>query len=163
MEVLTGSVGMIICFVAGSIAILVEAFMPGFGGPGIIGIILEILAIILTGKLYGTGWALLAAVLVLLLVGGAVYLSYRSAMKGRLSKSDLVLKQEDIPIPDDTSALKAWIGRQAVTVSPLRPAGFVEIDGNRLNAATSGGFLEKGTAVEVTGIEGDHLVVKGIE
>lgn len=160
MEALTGSVGMIICFIGGSIAILAEAFMPGFGVAGIIGIILEILAILITSDLYGTGWALLATFLVLLLVGGAVYMSYRSAMKGRLSKSDLVLKKEDIPIPDQTSALKAWIGKDAVVVTTLRPSGFIEIDGNRLSAATTGGFLEKGTPVKVTGIEGDHLVVQ---
>ena len=60
MEALTGNLGMIICFVVGSGLILLEAFMPEFGAAGIAGIILEILGILITSKLYGTGWALLA-------------------------------------------------------------------------------------------------------
>ena len=160
MEALTGNLGMIICFIVGSGLLLLEAFMPEFGIAGIAGIILEILGILITSRLYGTGWALLATFLVLLLVGAAVFFSYRSFMKGRLGKSDLVLKKEEIPVPNEADALKAWIGKDAVTVSSLRPAGFVEIEGNRLSASTAGGFLEKGTAVEITGVEGDHLVVR---
>ncbi len=160
MEALTGNLGMIICFVVGSGLILLEAFMPEFGAAGIAGIILEILGILITSKLYGTGWALLATFLALLLVGVAIFFSYRSFAKGRLSKSNLVLDKEEAPAPNEASALKVWIGKKAVTVSSLRPAGFVEIDGNRLSASTSGGFLEKGTMVDVIGAEGDHLIVR---
>lgn len=151
----------IICFVVGSGLILMEAFMPGFGVAGICGIILEIVGIINISNLYGTNAALIATFLVLLLVGLAIFMSYRSAMKGRLSRSPLVLKDEEsaVSAANPASALDAWIGQDAVVATPLRPAGFVEVGNVRLSAATSGSFLEKGVTVRIEGVEGDHLVV----
>ena len=161
MDPVTGNLIMIIGFVVGSGLILLEAFMPGFGVAGIAGIILEIVAIVLTASLYGTTWAVIATFAVILLIGLAVFLSYRSAMNGRLSKSPLVLKNEESaqPVSDAASAMAAWISREGTVATPLRPAGFIEVDGERLSAATTGDFLEKGAAVRVTGMEGDHLVV----
>ena len=45
-------------------------------------------------------------------------------------------------------------------MTSLRPAGEIDIGGVRLNAASSGDFIAKGTAVLVTGTEGDHLVIR---
>ena len=161
MDPVTGNLIMIIGFVVGSGLILLEAFMPGFGVAGIVGIVLEIIAIVLTASMYGPTWAVIATFAVLLLIGLAVFLSYRSAMNGRLSKSPLVLKNEESaqPVSDAASAMAAWISREGTVATPLRPAGFIEVDGERLSAATTGDFLEKGAAVRVTGMEGDHLVV----
>ena len=132
MDPVTGNLIMIIGFVIGSALILLEAFMPGFGVAGITGIILEIVAIVMTASLYGTTWAVIATFAVLLLIGLAILLSYRSAMKGRLSKSPLILKNEESAQPvSDTAALAAWISREGTVATPLRPAGFIEIDGER--------------------------------
>ena len=149
---------MIIGFVIGSGLIIVEAFIPGFGVAGISGVILEIIALRCCWLLHGTVPTLLALVGVLVLIGLAIFLSYRSAMNGRLSKSHLVLNATEAPAeeikPDH------WIGMEGVTVTALRPAGQIEIEGTRLNAASSGDFIEKGAAVLVTGTEGDHYVIR---
>ena len=151
---------MIICFIIGTALILMEAFMPGFGAAGIAGVILEIVAIVCISR-YGTDAALIATFLVLLLIGLAIFLSYRSVVRGRLSKSPLVLKNEESAAPPEgaSSAPDKWVGKDGVVATPLRPAGFIEIGGVRLSAATSGAFLEKGTAVLVEGVQGDHLLV----
>ena len=161
MDPFTGNLVMIIGFVVGSGLVILEAFMPGFGVAGIFGIILEITAIVFTQMTYGTTWALIATLGVLLLVGLAIFLSYRSAMKGRLSKSALVLKdtEESGPI---APAANEWLDREGTTVTAFRPNGFIEIGGSRLNASTSGEFLAKGTSVRVVGAEGDHLLIKKI-
>lgn len=149
---------MIIGFVIGSGLIIVEAFVPGFGVAGIAGVILEIVALRCCWLLHGTVPTLLALAGVLLLIGLAVFLSYRSAMNGRLSKSHLVLNDTEAAAgevkPDH------WIGREGVAVTVLRPAGEIEIDGSRLKAASTGDFVEKGSAVLVTGMEGDHYVIR---
>ena len=123
---------MIIGFVLGSGLIILEAFMPGFGVAGVGGLLLEFAAIYCCWQLFGIGTALLAFAAVAVLIGIALFISYRSALNGRLSKSPLV----------------------------LRPAGQIEIDGARLNAATDGTFIERGTPVLVTGMEGDHYVIR---
>ena len=150
---------MILCYIFGSGLIIMEAFMPGFGVAGISGVILEIAAIVLTNRFFGVTWSLIATLLVLLFVGTAVFLSYRSAMKGRLSKSALVLKdtEESGPI---APAANEWLDREGTTVTAFRPNGFIEIGGSRLNASTSGEFLAKGTPVRVVGAEGDHLLIR---
>ena len=149
---------MILCFVVGSGLIILEAFIPGFGVAGITGVILEAVALWAVRRLHGTGTALIALLAVLILIGIAVFLSYRSAMNGRLSRSPLVLKETEAagaPVPAED-----WTGREGVTVTALRPAGEVEIGGVRMAAASSGDFVPKGTAVLVTGMESGRLTVR---
>ena len=149
---------MIIGFVIGSGLIIVEAFIPGFGVAGIGGIVLEIVALRCCWLLHGTVTALLALAGVLLLIGLAIFFSYRSAMNGRLSKSHLVLNSTEAPAGD--SRPDHWIGKEGITVTALRPSGQIEIEGTRLIAASTGDFIEKGAPVLVTGIEGDHCVIR---
>ena len=149
---------MIIGFVVGSGLIIAEAFIPGFGVAGISGVILEIVALFCCRQLHGTVPTLLALAGVLLLIGIAVFISYHSAKNGRLSRSHLVLNDTETPAGDIKP--DHWIGMEGVAVTALRPAGQIEIEGTRLNAASSGDFIEKGSPVLVTGMEGDHYVIK---
>ena len=149
---------MILAFVIGSGLIIVEAFIPGFGVAGICGVILEIVALRCCWLRYGNIPTLLALVGVLLLIGLAIFLSYRSAMNGRLSKSHLVLSETESAAEEEKP--DHWIGMEGVAVTALRPAGTIEVEGTRLNAASTGDFIEKGTPVLVTGTEGDHYTVR---
>ena len=162
MEWITGNLALFLCAVAGFGLLMAEAFMPGFGVAGIFGVILEIIAIYLTWTTHGLAAGLLMILGVLLVIGLAIFFSYRSAMHGRLSKSDLILKADPEQVTSRTEALKPWIGKEAVAATPLRPAGFVEAGGERISAASSGEFLEKGTKVAIVGAEGDHLIVKAV-
>ena len=114
---------MILCFVLGSGLVIAEAFMPGFGVAGISGIVLEIIAIRAVWRLYGMTASLLALLGVLVLIGLAVFLSYRSALNGRLSKSPLVLKNTETAAADSAAAQR--VGQEGVVVTALRPAGFI--------------------------------------
>ena len=149
---------MILGFVIGSGLIIAEAYIPGFGVAGVCGIILEIGALYCCWQAHGITAALLAFVGVLLLIGLAIFLSYRSAMNGRLSKSHLVLQNTEAAAGDSKTDL--WIGKEGVTVTALRPAGQIEVEGARLNAASGGDFIEKGVPVLVTGTEGDHYTIR---
>ena len=160
MDFIVSNLPLILCALAGFGLLLLEAFMPGFGIAGISGIILEVVAVYLTWQSHGLAAALILALVLLTITGLTVFFTYRSAMKGRLSKSDLVLKDTQDAMESRTSALLAWVGKEAIVATPLRPAGFVEVDGARLSAASSGDFLEKGTVVKITGAEGDHLTVQ---
>jgi len=149
---------MILCFIVGSGLVILEAFIPGFGIAGIFGIILEVVALWATWRLHGVPTALIALLAVLVLIGFAIFFSYRSAMNGRLSRSPLILKETEAAAASVTP--EQWIGQEGVAVTALRPAGQIDIAGVRLNAASSGDFVPKGTAVLVTGTENDHLVIR---
>ena len=157
-----GNLILILCFAIGICLLGIEAVMPGFGVAGISGIILEIVAIVCAWTQYGTLFAVCLTALSLLLIALTVFLSYRSIMKGRLSKTPLILKDtEDVSAAPNP--LEACIGREGVTVTALRPIGIAEIDGTRVNASGCGEFIGKGVRVRVTGLEGDHVNVKQIQ
>ncbi|SFS82183.1 NfeD family protein [Marininema halotolerans] len=51
-------------------------------------------------------------------------------------------------------------GRHGKALTPLRPAGTVEIDGLRQDVVSEGGFIESGVPVVVTGVEGMRVIVR---
>ena len=149
---------MIICYIVGSSLVILEAFIPGFGVAGISGAVLEMAALWATWRLHGVGAALIGLAAVLVLIGLAVFLSYRSAMNGRLSKSPLVLRDTEGTAQAADKA--AWAGKSGVAVTALRPMGEAEIAGTRLNVTSAGEFIAKGTEVTVTGTENGKLTVR---
>ncbi|MBR2823577.1 MAG: hypothetical protein IKE24_07835 [Clostridia bacterium] len=164
MNALSTNLPLILFFLGGFGLLLAEAFMPGFGIAGILGIVLELLAVNCVWQAFGLEAAVWFTLLVMALIGLTVYFSYRSAMKGRLSKSDLVLRDTQHPEEEQRlDALRALTGREAVTATPLRPGGQILLEGRRYNAASGGEFLEKGVRVQVTGAAGDHLTVCRID
>ena len=149
---------MIICYIVGSGLVILETFIPGFGVAGISGAVLEMAALWATWRLHGVGAALIGLAAVLVLIGLAVFLSYRSAMNGRLSKSPLVLRDTEGTAQAADKA--AWAGKSGVAVTALRPMGEAEIAGTRLNVTSAGEFIAKGTEVTVTGTENGKLTVR---
>ena len=149
---------MIICYIVGSGLVILEAFIPGFGVAGISGAVLEMAALWATWRLHGVGAALIGLAAVLVLIGLAVFLSYRSAMNGRLSKSPLVLRDTEGTAQAADKA--AWAGKSGVAVTALRPMGEAEIAGTRRNVTSAGEFIAKGTEVTVTGTENGKLTVR---
>lgn len=161
MDFLAGNLPLILCGLVGFGLLLAEAFMPGFGIAGFLGIVLEAAAIYSAWISHGPVFALIVTVIIIAVISVSVYLSYRSALKGRLSRSDLVLKDEEKAEADsETKSLMAYQNREGVTVTALRPGGTIEIDGVRLNAASGGELVEKGARVRVLGAKGDHVIVR---
>ena len=56
---------------------------------------------------------------------------------------------------------RRWLGRSGTAISPLRPAGIAEIDGARVDVVSDGVFIDAGTAIEVTRVDGNRVVVRG--
>ncbi|HSC26663.1 MAG TPA: NfeD family protein [Vicinamibacterales bacterium] len=55
---------------------------------------------------------------------------------------------------------RQWLGRTGTAVSPLRPAGIAEIDTARLDVVSDGGFIEAGTPILVTRVDGNRIVIR---
>ena len=117
----------IICVLAGVILLIVEAFMPGFGVPGISGIILLLAGVAMTWYEYGAMVGLGTTVAVLALVGVAISVSLKSASSGRLSKSDLILNDTETP-PSENADMQLLVGKEGVVKNTLRPVGTAEFD-----------------------------------
>lgn len=150
----------ILCLVLGLGLVLYEMFTPGFHLPGILGVMALIAAVILRAKTLTDGLITFALLLVLLVV--LAFFFWRSLTKGRLSKSVVVLKESIDAQSTDREGLRALIGREGICLTPLRPAGNAEFDGQRVDVVSEGEFLQKGTRVVVMRVQGLRVLVKAV-
>lgn len=138
----------------GYVLLVFEFCIPGFGVPGIMGAILAVLGVI---TLQPTPMqALIVVAVYVVLLALALVICLRSAAKGRISKSRLVLKNEPRCEKKDSADL---IGKTGVACTALRPSGIAEIDGQRFNVVTEGDFIESGANIRVSKAEGNRIVV----
>ena len=151
----------IVCFVLGIGLLIMEALMPGFGIAGFSGIALEIVALVLTWQQHGTMGMLLIVLSVLAI---AISTSLHSLTKGKLSKSSIVNSHTESTDAGYRSAedMQVFLGREGTATTALRPTGLGEFDGVRLNVVSEGDFIENGTKIRVTQIEGSRIVVKKV-
>ena len=153
----------ILCLCVGIGLLILEVFLPGFGLPGISGAVLMLCSVALVWYNYGALAGLLVAVVALALAGVAITASLRSASKGKLASSELVLKDVDMHGIDESEELGELVGKEGIADTVLRPSGIVEFDGVRLNVVSEGGYIEKGASVRVDKIEGNRIVVKKVK
>ena len=162
LEFLSANLPIILCFLFGAGLLIAEVFMPGFGLPGISGIVLEIAAIVLMYRRYGGLAALGAGVVIMALTGILVAVALRSASRGRLSKSAVVLTESETPDRGYIAAgdMADFLGKEGITTTALRPTGMAEFQGVKLNVVSDGEFIPKNTRVKVEIAEGSRVVVR---
>ena len=136
-----------------------EILNPGFGLPGIAGIVLLAADVYITARTVQEAliYGLIAGVIVLLFL----FFGARLISKGKMPKS-LILDQaeEDYRSSEDLSALLGTVGK-ALTV--LRPAGMAELGGRKVDVVTRGEFLDKDSLVEVVEAAGGRIVVRACQ
>jgi membrane-bound serine protease (ClpP class) len=160
---IAGFAGMesIVFFIAGIVLLIIEMFVPSFGILGILGIAGLIYGI--ASSAYDTGNALqslgFASLVALALVVIFAYIFRKRGIWNRFILNDRLTAEQGY-IPNESRA--SLIGLEGVALSTLRPAGIADIDGRRLDVVTSGEFVEPGTPVRVTLVDGTRIVVKEI-
>ena len=152
----------------GMILLAVEVFViPGFTVAGVSGIVVLVAGLGMT--LVGAG-ATMNAIMGAL---GRVAFSILLALAGALALvrmlprlpfgRRLVLEtgmQTDLGYVSAPESDRQWLGRTGTALSPLRPAGIAGIDGARVDVVSDGGFIESGTPILVTRVDGNRIVVR---
>jgi membrane-bound serine protease (ClpP class) len=155
-------------FLAGVILVIVEIFfVPGFGVPGVLGLICVITALVLSlvgmpiNVSFETGLLAEAMTRVLLSLLGAFVLAL-IAMR-LLSRTEfgraLVLETAEAGWVSAPTA-SDLVGRVGEALTDLRPNGKVVIDGKRYEAKSEREFVAMGARIRVIGKEGPELVVR---
>jgi len=151
-----------VCFIVGFLLIIFEMFTPGFGVPGISGIIFLALGVMFTAR--NLTEALIMTFLVIIIVGVLIFIFFRLAKKGKLNNKiilvDKMNKESGFVGRDENPDL---LGKEGITVTMLRPAGTIEINGEKVDVVTEGEFIPKGVMVKVIKVEGLRIVVKKAE
>ena len=149
----------VILFIAGFIFIGIEAVIPGFGAPGIIGTACLVVGVFLTADSLSEALIIIAVLLVLLgiFLGILVSLLSKGKLKSPIVLNDKLDKEQGYISSTD---LEYLIGKQGITVTDLRPAGRVNIEGVEFDVISDGRFINKNTNVEIYKISNSSLVVK---
>ena len=163
-ELVSVNLSIILCFLFGIGLLMVEIFMPGFGLPGLSGIALEIISIVLVYQNYGGLAALGMTLVILAVIGITISIALRSASRGRLSKSSLILKNEETVSEGYTASsdMDVFLGKEGKTTTTLRPTGMAEFDGVKLNVVADGEYIPQDTLVRVDHVEGSRIVVRKV-
>jgi len=148
-----------VCILIGTILIIIEMFTPGFAVPGISGIILLVLGIVMTAGSFFEGLVIFLVIMAILTI--VLIIVLRSAAKGALFKSPLIHKHNETSKEGyiSTTDMQIFVGKVGKAISPLRPAGTGDFDGVRLDVVTEGDFIDKGMDVIIIKVEGRRIVV----
>jgi membrane-bound ClpP family serine protease len=154
------NIGGIVLVVIGMILIVVEMMIPGFGAAGVSGGIALIAGLVIGSEtLMGAMFSLLIVVVLLAILAALIM---KSALKGKLSKSPVVLNTSidagSTELFDEK--MKELVGKNGRTVTALRPSGIAEIDGKRVDVVSCAEFIDKDADIVVESIDGMKVLVK---
>jgi len=148
----------IMLFLLGVLMLILELFLPG-GIVGALGFASMVSGLVLAAYdtkqgITSLGIALLVTVIVSIVL--YKYFGFRGIWK-KLILDHSQQNEEGYVAPQNQRELQ---GKTGVALTPLRPSGVVKIEGKRVDAVTSGGFIPAGTAVVVAFVEGTRVVVQ---
>ena len=154
----------------GVILLAAEIFViPGFGFAGVLGIVAILAGLILSlvgagdtseVVLMATGRVVFS--LLIALVASLVMLRFLPRLPfGRrlILEAGLPTLQGYGSAPDSD---RRWLGKRGRASSSLRPAGIVEIEGERVDVVSDGELIDAGQFVEVTRVDGNRIVVRQV-
>lgn len=149
----------LILFIAGFVLIAIEMVIPGFGAPGVSGIICLGAGVFFTADTVEEGAFITVIVLALLGIMMAVMLWLLS--KGKL-RSPIILEEEQKKDEGYISSgdLNYLLGKKGVADTDLRPTGVGNFDGVSIDVISEGKYISKGAALEIVKVSGSKLIVK---
>ncbi len=148
----------IILFLAGILLLALEVFAPG----AVLGILGAIAILAGTGVafgVYGVNGGLIALTAGAALLGVMLYIEFVWLPKSRLAKAFSMTTTVEGTSQGPVATLEEVLDQQAETATPLSPSGYVSLKGRRYEAFSQSGYLAKGVAVRVTGLDNFRLLV----
>lgn len=143
--------------VAGFLLIAVEMLVPGFGLPGISGIICLVAGIIMTAETVEQGLTITVIVIVLLAVMLTVMMTVLKKVKPPLVLQD-ELKAESGYL--NTSDLEYLVGKEGVASTDLKPSGKCNVEGIEFDVRAESRYIVRGTKVQINRIHENTIMVK---
>lgn len=147
--ILLGALALGLCLIA------IEIFVaPGFGVPGVLGLLLVGGAVVFAFLHHGPRGGLLA-------LGLAVAIMSLGGWIAKITVGRrLLLKERLAPEPAADRALAHLTGAEGVALSDLRPSGVARFGERRVDVTADGDYLEAGTRVVVTDVSGNRVTVR---
>lgn len=152
---------LLILYAVAFVVLIAEIFIPSAGILTVAGIGFLIVAIYRTFVFAGRDVGVLAVLACMFTLPTLAYLSvkywHRTPFGRRISPPNPVAKPTDSSVP--VAQITALIGKTGRAISPLRPVGICEFDGQRISCVAEFGMLEAGVLVEGVALKGANLAV----
>lgn len=154
----------IVLFVLASLLIIAEVLFPSFGLLSLLAVSAYVGAVMRAFDL-GQTEGYVALVCVILLAPVTIWGGFQ-ILKHTPIGNRLILKgpaETEVRGQGINKSINAFLGRDGIAATDLRPSGAVDIGHNRVDAVSDGGFIATGSPVRVVYIEGNRLVVQAVE
>lgn len=160
-NILAGNSGWteIIIFVIGLILLGIEALAPGFGLPGISGIVMIVVGIILAMDNVQYAIMSLSIAIIISTFLGIILVrkGYNSKLFKRVILDNMLMSNKGYVSSSDRSDL---IGKEGRTLTDHRPSGFSIIEDQKYDTISDEGFISKDTEVIVSKVEGSKIIIR---
>ena len=144
--------------ILGFVLICVEVVMPGFGAPGIAGILSLIAGIFLVSKTVEQG--ILITILVIVILAILVTILFTLLQKRKLG-SPIILDEEITGGEKlESSDLAYLLQKKGVAITDMRPMGKGDFEGIVLDVYSEAGYISKGDCIVIDKIEHKKLMVR---
>ena len=148
----------IILQLVGVVVIIAEIILPSGGILSIaaLGVFGYSLFIVFNEISMTIGFSFVAADLILIPV--LVIVGLKLLAKSPVTLRKTLSRKEGVS--SQSSELESFVGTQGNAVTNLRPAGIAVINGKRVDVVTRGEYLEKDSAIIVTAVTGNQIIVR---
>jgi membrane-bound serine protease (ClpP class) len=153
---------------SGFVLLVLEIFViPGFGFAGVLGVVALLAGLGLSLIGGGATWGFVAMAMGRVLI--SVFLALAASLLllrflPRLPFGRQLILGSGLAAgggyASESESDTRWLGKHGTTFSPLRPAGIAEIDGERVDVVSDGEFIDLGTPIVVTRVDGNRIVVR---
>lgn len=144
--------------ILGFVLICVEVVVPGFGAPGITGILSLIAGIFLVSKTVEQGIMITIIVIVIL----AILVTVVFTMLQKRKFGSPIILDEEVKNGEKLKAsdMDYLLQKKGVAITDMRPMGKGDFDGIVLDVYSEAGYISKGEAIVIDKIVQKKLVVR---
>lgn len=140
--------------------IVVEVYLvPGFNVIGIFGFLMMLFGVGYAFFEIGTTAGVLTLVGAVAAISGSFYWMWQSGAWDRFVLSTS-LRADEGAVEEAGEHRARYLGRSGVAVTPLRPTGVAEIDGERIEVVTEGEFIASGSRIRVVAMDRRRYFVR---
>lgn len=151
---------LVLLMVVGLALVVAEVFFVSFGVLSVLAAVSMVSAIFLAFTQHGQAAGIALLVVAAVGVPAAIAFALKALPRTWLGRRLILAGPDHDPTrAGQEPGLERFLHKRGVTISPLRPAGFARIEGERVDVITRGEMLAKGVPVKVVQVEGNRVVV----
>jgi len=139
--------------IVGVLLIIAEVYLiPGMNVVGILGALMMLTAVGMSYMNAGLIGGVMAMAGASVLTGGALWFLWKSGAWERFVLRSS-LKTDEGLLAREGEQRARYLGKPGIAVTPLRPTGVAEIDGERIEVVTEGDFISAGSRIKVVAMD----------